>query len=269
MALRHLDSAVMLQLSATWLDSTSEAHTKLLAVPDLATFLPRLSKPHTALAGLLQPGHNSRVTAIIQQQFDIDIRHDNLIRGIVSVLSGSAELLSGEAERILLELRDFLAPEGLSSIQKSYRAEATQAAQLKDRITPEVRAQLDSLQIGLSGQSKPLSHFVDEWLTLGRSLGMLEDEKSRLQDSPEQTTAQAIVKARNLWIRTVNALIAQAELVEIDEATDRLVFGPLRAASKSAERKAKGKSGPDTSGAEGDPSPGDTTTTPLTTDQPT
>jgi hypothetical protein len=242
MAFRHLESTVMLQISATWLDPASDANKVLLAVPDLATFLPRLAKPHTSLSALLQPGSDTRIAAIISEQFEIDIRHDGIIRGVFAFLSGAAELLSGDAGKALIELRDFLVPEGLSSLQKSYRTEAAQAAQLNERLTPTIKAQLDSLHLGLSGQSKPLRHFVDEWISLGKKLGLLEDEKARLQDSPAETTAQAIIKARNLWIRTVNALVAQAELVEIDEATDRLVFGPLRAASKNAERKAKNKS---------------------------
>lgn len=75
-----------------------------------------------------------------------------------------------------------------------------------------------------------------------KKLGQLEHEKARLQDSPAQTTVQAIVKARNLWIRTVNVLVVQADLAELDEASDSLIFGPLRAASKNAERTAKNKS---------------------------
>lgn len=264
MALRHLDSAVMLQLSATWLDSTSDAHKAILAVPELATLLPRLNKPHTSLAALLQPGQDARVTAIIKEQFELDIRHDSIIRGIVGLLSSSAELLSGDAKRILLELRDVLVPEGLSSTQKSYRAEATQASQLQDRITPAIKTQLDALHIGLAGQSQTASHFIDEWISLGKKLGLLEDEKARLQDSPAATTGQAIVSARNLWIRTVNALIAQAELAEIEDATDRLLFGPLRAAMKNAERKAKGKS---TDPPEAEPGAA-TQTPPTTTESP-
>jgi hypothetical protein len=261
MGFRYLDSAVMLQLSATWLDSTSDAHNTLVALPDLNPFLARLNKPHSSLAALLQPGMDVRISAISKEQFEIDIRHDGIIRGVFTSLSGAAELLRGEAQTILLQLRDFLVPDGLSSTQKSYRAEATQAAQLKDRITPAIKAQLDSIQIGMAGQSQPLSHFVDEWISLGKKLGLLEDEKARIQDSPAETTAQATVKARNLWIRTVNALIAQAELVEIDEATDRLLFGPLRAAVKNAERKSKGKSSDATAAGSSEP-----TTTPSTTD---
>lgn len=262
MALRHLDSTVMLQLSATWLDPTSDAHKALLAVPDLATFLPRLAKPHTSLGALLQPGNDSRISAIINEQFEIDIRHDGIIRGVIAFLSGAAELLAGDAGKALLELRDFLVPDGLSSIQKSYRTEAAQAAQLHERLTPAIKAQLDSLQLGLSGQSKPLSYFVDEWISLGKKLGLLEDEKARLQDSPAETTAQAIIKTRNLWIRTVNALVAQAELVEIDEAADRLVFGPLRAASKNAERKSRAKSNDGPPGESNDDSSTPSTTPP-------
>lgn len=242
MAPRHLESTVMLQLSATWLDPTADAHKALQANADLAVFIPRLSKPHGSLGALLQPGHDGRISAIIKEQLDIDLRHDSIIRGVFGFLSGAAELLSGDAGKTLLELRDFLVPDGLSAIQRSYRTEAAQAAQLQERITPAIKAQLDALHLGLGGQSKPLSHFVEEWISLGKTLGLLEDEKARLQDSPAETTAQAIIKARNLWIRTVNALVAQAELVEIDEATDRLLFGPLRAASKNAERKAKAKS---------------------------
>jgi len=72
-----------------------------------------------------------------------------------------------------------------------------------------------------------------------QKIGDLEDEKSRLQDSPDDSNAMATLKTRNLWIRTVNAFVAVADLADLAEDQDRLIFGPLRIANKAATKRAR------------------------------
>ncbi|MFS8064897.1 MAG: hypothetical protein ACMG6S_00870 [Byssovorax sp.] len=80
---------------------------------------------------------------------------------------------------------------------------------------------------------------MDELIALGTRLGALEDEKGRLQPIPGQsrTNGAAVLTARNQWIRVANALVANGEVAQLDEATDKLIFGPLRAAEKAADRR--------------------------------
>ncbi len=229
-----LFSEEMLQLSATWVDVTSKAHEAILATPDLAPSMPRLTAAHSALAGLAQPvSADPRLAAITQEEAVIDPRHDDIIRGGYGLLTGAAFLLEeGGAE--LLALRDTLFPDGLSSTQKSYRAEAGQASQFAARLTPELRAQLASLVVGPKSEKKTLEQFVDELIGLGAQLGALEDEKGRLQPAPGQssTIGVAVRAARNQWIRVANALVANSEVAQLDEATDKLIF---RAAARRGE----------------------------------
>ncbi|MEO5725904.1 MAG: hypothetical protein ABI134_00805, partial [Byssovorax sp.] len=51
-----------------------------------------------------------------------------------------------------------------------------------------------------------------------------------------------------------NALVANGELGELDAETDKLIFGPLRAAEKAAERRGSttGKNAEETGAGAGD-----------------
>ena len=80
-------------------------------------------------------------------------------------------------------------------------------------------------------------------ISLARQLGELEDEKARLLDKPDMSAAMAIVTARNLWIRTVNAFLANADLAGLTEGQDKLIFGPLRRAEKTADTRARNARG--------------------------
>jgi hypothetical protein len=260
MALKRLFSEEMLQISGTLTDPKSKAHKAIVASADLAPSMPRLTAAHDVLAQLTQPvDADPRLAAIIAEEGVIDPRHDDLIRGAHALLTGAAFLL-GEDGADLLALRDSLFPDGLSSTQKSYRAEAGQAAQLAARLTPALRARLASIAVGpKSEKKKTLEHFVDELLTLGARLGVLEDEKGRLQAGAAEQAGSglgaALLAARNQWVRVANSLVANGELAGLDPETDKLVFGPLRAAEKAADRRAasapaKKKAGADPSAPE-------------------
>ncbi len=241
MALKRLFSEEMLQLSGTLTDTKSKAHKAILASADLAPAMPRLTAAHEVLAKLTQPASaDPRLAAIIAEEAVIDPRHDDLIRGAHGLLTGAAFLL-GEDGAPLLALRDTLFPDGLSSAQKSYRAEAGQAAQLAARLTPALRARLASIAVGPKSVKTTLEHCIDELLTLGARLGVLEDEKGRLQAGAAEQAGSglgaALLAARNQWVRVANSLVANGELAGLDPETDQLVFGPLRAAEKAAERR--------------------------------
>lgn len=71
---------------------------------------------------------------------------------------------------------------------------------------------------------KMLTNYLEEWGAQANKLGQLEDEKAKLTPSAPDTSPRE-VDARNKWIRSVNALIANAALTDLDSATDHLIFG--------------------------------------------
>jgi hypothetical protein len=113
------------------------------------------------------------------EEAQLDIRHDTIIRGVWGTLTSLAELIGGDAGTDILALRDTILPEGLGSQLKTYRAEAGQAAQLADRMTPAIKAKTDAILLGQAPNAKPLTTFVDEWIAIGKQLGALEDERGQ------------------------------------------------------------------------------------------
>ncbi|MDI1476761.1 hypothetical protein [Polyangium sp. y55x31] len=240
MALKHLQTEEMLQVSATWTDPQSPVRAAILGNPDLSAKLPRIDEIHSILAVAAQPSKNPRLDEISAEEARIDVRHDSIIRGVFGFLTSTAELLGGDAGADLIQLRDLLIPDGLPSLQKTYRAQAGQAQQLAERLTPAIKARTNSIFIGQGAAQKSLTEYLEEWIALGKQLGEREDEKGRLlAEQSELASGTALVKARNRWIRVVNALIADGELAELAPATEALVFGPLRDAEKKADARAR------------------------------
>lgn len=253
MALKHLQTEEMLQITATWIDPQSPAHTAILAVPELAAKLPHAEGAHHALAAAAQPAKNPRIAEIIAQESSIDLRHDAILRGVFGFLTSLAEIVGGEDGAKYIELRDILIPDGLTSTQRTYRAEAGQAKQLEDRLSPALKARTDIIVVGPKPKTKTLTSYLNEWITLGKQLGELEDEKGKLlAQEAEASTGAAIITARNRWIRVVNSILADAELVELAAEPQATILGPLRDAEKKAEARARS----------GKPSKGATETTP-------
>jgi len=241
MSRKRLTTSEMLFISAEWLNPESPAHKAILASSDLAPTLPRLQSAHQELTSAAQPtALNPRLFEIIKEQTDLDDRHDDIIRGVFGILTATAALLGGTEGAQLITLRDHLIPDGLASVQKSYGAEAAEAALLASRVTPEIRAQLDKFYIGPKSAQHKLSGYLDEWIQLGAKLGALETEKSRLHSNDSNTTTGVtLVSARNKWIRTVNLFLAVAEASELEYEIERVVFGPLQAAEAKADRRAR------------------------------
>ncbi|TKD10058.1 hypothetical protein [Polyangium fumosum] len=240
MAFKNLQTEEMLQVSATWTDLQSPARAALLGNPDLSAKLARIDEIHSILAAAAQPANHPRLDEISSEEGKIDLRHDAIIRGVYGFFTSTAELLGGEAGADLIQLRDFLIPEGLPSMQKTYRAQAGQAQQLASRLTPAIQMRTSGILIGQVPAQKSMTEYLQEWIALGKQLGELEDEKGRLlAEQSELSSGAALVKARNRWIRVANSLVADGELAELAPATEALIFGPLRDAEKKADARAR------------------------------
>jgi hypothetical protein len=241
MALKRLLTEEMVQISGPWTNANSAARKALVSVPELLGIVPRIDTAHAALLEAQPSPDDPRLAALIVQAAAIDQHHDATIRGLYSLLSAHAFLLesgpnSQDASR-LVKLRDTLLPDGLQATQLTYRGEAGAAELLVKRMgdDPSLQAELQTIQVG----SKTGADYVAEWIDSARKLGALEDERAKLVPSGGAGDGTRVMTARNLWIRAVNALVANAALGEIDAEQDRLIFGALRLAEKTADRRAK------------------------------
>jgi len=250
MALKWLTAAEMNQISAPMVTEGSAARAAIEKVPLLVALLPRLQRAHTAVFAVGVRPAEPRLRQLVEREGALDAEHDDIVRGIHGSLSALARVSAAADE--LLSLRDSLFPEGLSHMHKSYRGQAGHGALVESRLDAGLQARLEAVNL----HDKNLLDLTRRWLAIAKELGAAEDERARLE--PRPSAAAELNNARLAWIRIMNALVANAELAGLDEATDRLLFGPLRAAEKSADRgKGKTPAATDT--------PATTATTPAAT----
>ena len=239
MAKKNLYPEEMVQISGGWLDPANEGHLAILQVPLLNALLPSIGEAHTGVIPLVKAPPDDLIAAIIIDEAGIDYRHDGIIRGTHGALTAMAELV-GELGAELITLRDTLIPDGLQSMLKSYRAEHTQAIQLEERLVPSLRARTDAILIDEGAHAKPLTAYLEEWIALGKQLGALEDKKARLEAGLQETVpGAAALKARNQWVRVVNALEQNAELLDLDEKVMAIIFGPVWSAERKADERVR------------------------------
>lgn len=238
MALKRLKTEEMVQVSGPWVTEGNAARNAILAVDEMKAVLARVEAAHKALHET-QPGPgNPRIAKLQEEAAKVDVEHDTLMRGSHMFLTALA-LLSGNSAVAdsFLKLRDFLLPDGLEGTQSTFRAEAGAAELLKTRIAGDAGVKKQLKDIPVLKQS--LWHIVEGWIGRAKKLGELEDERAQIAAPEGPGDATRVLAARNQWIRAVNALIANAELAELDAATTRQIFGALRLAEKAADRRVK------------------------------
>lgn len=236
MALKRLRTGEMVQLSAQWVTPGAPAREAILATPALAGVLPHIEAAHKALHDTQPGSENTALAKIAEKAAGLDSRHDEIIRGTWWLLSSLAWLSgSGDAAGELLKLRDFLFPGGLDTAQKPYREEAGATDLLRSRIEGDagVKKQLKEIPV----LKKNLAQLMSELVTVGKQLGATEDERAHTLENAQPTDAGKLGAARGKWIRAVNALVANADLAELDEAADKAIFSALRVAEKAADRR--------------------------------
>lgn len=238
MALLNLLADEMIGASETMTDPTSDAYAIIIKYEDdLKAPHKRFLTAHAALSTSAQPTEPERVKVIITAQAKLDVRHDAIIRGVWGLFDALVELLGAEAAASLIALRDWLIPDGLSSQNKTYGGEAGQAKQLADRMTPEIRKRTDAILVGEAPNARTLTSYIDEWISIGRQLGVHEAERGRIESEPAE--GAALHNARLAWVRAVNAMITNAEAAMIPPAEMAVLFGALQAAERKADDRAR------------------------------
>lgn len=233
MGLRDLSVEEMVQVSAGWVAAESPGRGALASRSLLASLLGELVAAHAGLLSVRRRPAEPRRDEIARQAAALDVVHDTLVRGIHETLTGVSRLSSEGAS--LLSLRDALLPEGVAGAsQQTYRGQAGYAKLLAERLTPELRAQLDGVVVG--GTSLLAS--VESWMDAGRRLGEFEEEATRIEQRLAPSTAAQVNEARLRWIRVVNALESLVDLAGLEPGERHVVLGSLVDARTTAEQRA-------------------------------
>lgn len=239
MSLKAIPTEKMIPLSAAWLGAAPGGFRKSLsALPLVAPLLATLQDAHDGLLATTQrPADDGTIAKLKAEAAELDGVHDRKVRGIQTLLTGLADLTDDpdDASRYLA-LRDTLFPDGIAFINRDYTFEvglATLTAQRIDKADKKLLA-----KIPLPGGK--LQDAVDAWFLSAKKLGDL-DGKRASAESAQGTgpTASDAVKARNRWIRAVNAMVANLELdaKATPELTEQVLAALRDAEAKAARRR--------------------------------
>lgn len=231
MALKRLYTGEMVSLTGPLTKSDHPDRQTLAAIPATAALLPELDGAHDSLLAMqVKPEAQTRLAVIIKLQKQLDVRHDDLIRGVFSLLDALAYLTKdAELAARLLHLQSVILPDGIDAVTRTYREESGQAALLESRLAPADVALLKKIKL-LEGSAYDA---VKEWMDVGEQLGALEDERSAIPATTGPAPAD-VVTARNTWIRTINAIRGVLDLKSAKEPG----VAKLLARFVEAERKA-------------------------------
>lgn len=211
------------------------------SIPVAAALLPMLIDAHNALV-TYQPEPESvspEVLSIRKSQTELDLRHDDLIRGLFGSLSSLAILVGpGALREKLIALRDKLFPDGLAGTRASYTQEAGAVQILEGSLTDTDRGMLQGMMLIVPGAfASNLMTFVQELIAKGKELGTLEDRKNKLleQEAPSRPTETALMRQ---WNQVVTLFENNLKLAKLSPEVMTTLLGPLHIAfTKALERQ--------------------------------
>jgi predicted DNA-binding protein len=244
MSLRYLTTETMLHLTQGWLDP--QGGLPILEKHDLTRgLLDRLRSNRTAMmtASRLSNEWEQQLEALSKEQAVLDQAHDQQVRGMYLILSAMAELAEDSTMATeLLELRDWLFPQGLELIRKSYVEESGHSGHIEEELSPERRKKLKTIGWKFSKYETNLLQEVDRWLDAGRELGKKENEKLQVQSQREENKDQNISPSINLvrkeWVRLTQALRSNLELLEdISNSERKIVLGMLDKQEQDSDKR--------------------------------
>lgn len=232
MALKNMSTAAMISLTKPWVTGGHPERELLLSFEETKALLGRVGMAHEGLLNV-QPRSDGRLAVLSGRQTELDVRHDDLVRAIHGLLTHLALAeRAPEARQRLSTLRDELLPTGLSLVQRSYRDEAGEGALLRARLSATQKKALRAIPL----PNGTLADLVQEYLETAEALGTLEDEKAVLAQKSSGPSAAEVLNVRNVWIRTVNALLGLLDLVPIDAAAKASLLARVERATRTGPR---------------------------------
>lgn len=234
MHLSRLSPSEMLTLSQTFLDPSHPANQALAAKSELASLISRLRETHQVLLAH-QSQDEVRASSLQRDMRALDAEHDDLVHGFDNLCQAMLLLVDDEDARKRWErLYQLLLPGGRKVAKLSYQAEADNALLLRqiiDGMPDADRYFLKAHRIG----GRTLLDIIERLIATGKELGEKELERQALPVAP---TDDALLTARNQWVRIVGAIVAMLQMAELlgelPEGIKTHVLAPLRQATESS-----------------------------------
>lgn len=212
--------------------------------PLLSAMLPLLEAAH---AGVLVSTKRTvvappRLKEVRERQTQLDATHDPYVRGMLGVLPGLAELVSDPSlKERLLALVQVIIPEGASRTNLSYRRESGAAKRTEARLTLEDKKLLGNISVQIKGHPTiVLLQIVEELISVGKELGVLEDEKEailrNLSAAPSGPTERESI---NLWVNHITTFVRLVEALKFSAEDEEKLLGPLLEAEQRAVARKK------------------------------
>lgn len=169
---------------------------------------------------------------------ELDAEHDRCSRGIHRVLSGSLDLCdSADKAAAYQQVCETLHPTGLSVNQITYLEQAGNTLRVSRRITPEIRALLDTITV----DGRTLNYWLDRWLAVGKKIGELQSQREMLgtDADPNYISPAAVLAARNRWISAIHMFEISLAATDYTDTEKASILATLRAAQQRAARARK------------------------------
>lgn len=238
MAFKDMTVPQMIRITGRWLSADRGFLEK---IPELSGSLRMLQKAHDGLKAPVAAPEIDSIKQIQGEENLTDGHFDRKLRGIVMCFAAFAELVldNAKAERFL-QLSKELLPSQLSTVNLTYEEEAGTAESLETKLT-------DALKLELSALPTPGGRtLVDEFkdlITFGKRLGVLEDQKKKLQHELAGTPSTDAQRrdARLLWIRTINAFLGIVDIAEISKEEREHLLEPIKSAEEVVSRRKRGE----------------------------
>lgn len=247
MNLKALSTGSMLSVTGGWKED-AEIRTVFVSNAVGAVLFGAVEGSHDFLAAQFKRriDVNLVLKLITEKLTAADVVFDSKSRaayyGFESLAEGSD---TAERAAYYRRLQTTLFPWGLQVTQFSYREEVGATIQIRQIATPELMAELEAIPLG----DRTMADMLRAWLQAGDELGQKLRERDQVLESLTKSgTAITEIDARGSrlrWIRTVRALLASLDLIEMSDTLRERMLAPLKRAVAQAGRARGGQGEPE------------------------
>lgn len=221
-------------MSSIWLDPDRDRPV-LQSKPLLQAVFEDVEASHDVLLSTTKRmgAVEKQVQSLTAEMTETDALHDRKGRGVHAVLTGGAEMADSEVEAFRFkDALEVLFPLGRSIVSASYNQQAGTAMQVRKELTAERRQFLERI---LVAENTSLLDEVNTWLDAGVKVGLLFDERVKLQGDEDDSVSRGDVHAARMeWIRAVNNLISVFDILRLDNTISRRLLANLHETERRA-----------------------------------
>jgi hypothetical protein len=229
-------------VSASWLDVKGELMPLLQSKEATRGLLGQLTVAHQGLSRFVSTpkNNNQKLTEARAEAESFDERHDGIYKGIYYCLVCVTELYPEKKDEYTT-LREYLFPDGLAGVTRSYAAEAGEVGLLEARLEASHRAALQVIVIN----GVTLLSWVEELIQVGKQLGAVEAQKKvlaqELELDPELSLSE-INEGKARWFAVANLFSGVVRYAGFTDAERVKLLAPFEALEKAYQERAKERS---------------------------